>query len=79
MDIFAKPVELLIKKEEGHRTLLGAVMTLGLFATLSILLWNKLRELLGHTNPQSFSNKLYTEKPELVWLQAQNFTIQFDF
>ena len=42
MDIFSKPVELFIKKEEGHR--IGAVMTLGLFSTLSILLWNKLSE-----------------------------------
>lgn len=51
VDMFGKSVELLIKKEEGHKTLFGAFMTLGMLSLLAMLAYNMLDEMLSKSKP----------------------------
>ena len=38
LDLFEKPVQLLIKKDEGHKTIFGALLTLTISIIMLILL-----------------------------------------
>lgn len=45
MDMFSRPVQLLIKREEGHKTIFGAALTIGLIVLFGILLYGHLESL----------------------------------
>ena len=38
LDLFEKPVQLLIKKDEGHKTIFGALLTITISIIMLILL-----------------------------------------
>ena len=55
-DLFQKPVMLMIKKEEAHRTLFGALMTLFLLTVVLILLITSLMTLFNREQPKMISS-----------------------
>lgn len=55
-DLFQKPVQLMIKKEEAHRTLFGALMTLFLLTVVLILLITSLMTLFNREQPKMLSS-----------------------
>ncbi|CAD8172387.1 unnamed protein product [Paramecium octaurelia] len=77
VDIFSQPVQLLIKSEEGHKTLFGACLTLGLISFFLYLLIVNLYALGQRDNPTSLTTEVYHAQPEYFKFNEQNFTLTF--
>ncbi|CAK56767.1 unnamed protein product (macronuclear) [Paramecium tetraurelia] len=77
VDIFSQPVQLLIKSEEGHKTLFGACLTLGLISFFLYLLVINLYTLGQRDNPTSLTTEVYHAQPEYYKFNEQNFTLTF--
>ncbi|CAD8086217.1 unnamed protein product [Paramecium sonneborni] len=77
VDIFQQPVQLLIKSEEGHKTLFGACLTLGLISFFLYLLIVNLYTLGERKNPTSLTTEVYHAQPEYFKFNEQNFTLTF--
>ncbi|CAD8084647.1 unnamed protein product [Paramecium sonneborni] len=77
VDIFQQPVQLLIKQEEGHKTLFGACLTLGLISFFLYLLIVNLYTLGQRNNPTSLTTEVYHAQPEQFKFNDKNFTLTF--
>ncbi|CAD8071708.1 unnamed protein product [Paramecium primaurelia] len=77
VDIFSQPVQLLIKQEQGHKTLFGACLTLGLISFFLYMLIINLYDLQQRKNLSSLSTEIYHAQPEQFNLNDQNFTLTF--
>ncbi|CAD8177416.1 unnamed protein product [Paramecium pentaurelia] len=77
VDIFSQPVQLLIKQEEGHKTLFGACLTLALISFFIYLLIVNLYTLGQRNNPTSLTTEVYHAQPEQFKFNEQNFTLTF--
>ncbi|KAM3140758.1 hypothetical protein pb186bvf_007163 [Paramecium bursaria] len=75
-DLFQKPVLLMIKKEEAHRTLFGALMTLFLLTVVLILLITSLMTLFNREQPKMISSNQFRPDPDRIELHPSNFTFQ---
>lgn len=78
-DIFAQPVQLLIKQEDGHKTLFGAFLTLALIAFFMYMLIVNLLIMWERKNPTSLSTEVFHSSPEYFKLVPENFTLTFAF
>ncbi|KAM3134862.1 hypothetical protein pb186bvf_013031 [Paramecium bursaria] len=76
IDVFTKPVQLMIKKEEGHKTLFGAFITLGLLFIIFTIFINNLISLFEGANPVIIGYQQQKFEPSLVILNSQNFNFQ---
>ncbi|CAD8108683.1 unnamed protein product [Paramecium primaurelia] len=79
VDVFSQPVFLLIKQEQGHKTLFGACLTLGLITFFLYLLILNLYEMRQRKNLNSLSTEIYHAQPQQFKLNEQNFTLTFAF
>ncbi|KAM3144230.1 hypothetical protein pb186bvf_003692 [Paramecium bursaria] len=77
LDLFEKPVQLLIKKDEGHKTIFGALLTMTISIIMLILLITQLQQLSNRSNPFSYSTEIYHHAPDYYKLDEKNFTIGF--
>ena len=76
-DLFEKPVQLHIKKDEGHRTVFGAILTICLLSTMTVLLISELQTLNNRSNPTSYFTEVYHPDPDYYKLDPKNFTLGF--
>ncbi|CAK80907.1 unnamed protein product (macronuclear) [Paramecium tetraurelia] len=79
VDIFSQPVQLLIKQEEGHKTLFGAFLTLGLVVFFLYLLVINLYVLSQRKNPTSLTTEFFHSQPDQFKYNEKNFTLTFAF
>ncbi|CAD8074058.1 unnamed protein product [Paramecium sonneborni] len=79
LDLFTKPVQLLIKKEEGHKTTIGASLSLIVIVVMSIFFVNSLIVYADRSKPVTLTTEVYHAEPKLFELQPNNFTLQFGF
>ncbi|CAD8108698.1 unnamed protein product [Paramecium sonneborni] len=77
VDMFSQPVLLLIKQEQGHKTLFGACLTLGLISFFLYLLIINLLDLRQGKNLNSLSAEIYHASPKQFKMNEQNFTLTF--
>ncbi|CAD8116050.1 unnamed protein product [Paramecium sonneborni] len=77
VDIFSQPVLLLIKQEQGHKTLFGACLTSGLISFFLYLLIVNLFDLRQGKNLTSLSTEIYHTQPHQFKLDETNFTLTF--
>lgn len=54
LDVFDRPVKLLLNKEESHKTIFGAFLTILLMGVVSSSLLYNLVELIKKESPNSF-------------------------
>ncbi|KAM3144229.1 hypothetical protein pb186bvf_003691 [Paramecium bursaria] len=76
-DLFEKPVQLLIKRDEGHKTVFGAILTITLVVIMLIQMISQLKSLNDRSNPQSFFTEVYHHAPDYQKWSPNNFTIGF--
>ncbi|CAD8087976.1 unnamed protein product [Paramecium sonneborni] len=72
LDLFTKPVSLLIKDRERHKTYCGAFLTIIIISMMSVLLFTNFNNL--DKNPHSYQYQIYHQA--LNCTQLINFTIQ---
>ncbi|CAD8164591.1 unnamed protein product [Paramecium pentaurelia] len=72
LDLFTKPVSLLIKDQERHKTYCGAFLTLIIISMMSVLLCMNFINL--DKNPRSYQYQIYHQA--LSRTQSMNFTFQ---
>jgi hypothetical protein len=68
VDLFTRPVQLLIKREEGHKTLLGAWLSLILIITMAVFFVNSVIVFSDRTKPITLTTEVYHAEPELYEL-----------
>ncbi|KAM3142922.1 hypothetical protein pb186bvf_004985 [Paramecium bursaria] len=71
LDLFKKPVQLMIAKQQGHATYFGAFLTILLIILIVYLFVSDLLELINKTNHDQ-----YYDSPKMFTLKPENFTIQ---
>ncbi|KAM3140759.1 hypothetical protein pb186bvf_007164 [Paramecium bursaria] len=76
-DLFEKKVDLLVKHQEGHRTLIGSFLSLTLISIILYGLIDQLIALYGYQNAKMFVIDVYKQQPELFVLDENNFTLRF--
>lgn len=79
LDAFYQPIKLLLNKEESHKTIFGAFLTILLMATVSTSLVINLIQLTGRKLPNSFQSEVEHSSPPSYKLVASNFTLQLAF
>lgn len=68
LDLFTKPVQLLIKKEEGHKTTIGASLSLIVIVVMSIFFVNSLIVYADRSKPVTLTTEVYHAEPKLFEL-----------
>ncbi|KAM3132863.1 hypothetical protein pb186bvf_015011 [Paramecium bursaria] len=76
-DLFSRPVTLLIKDQQTHKTLFGAFLSICLVILMAALLFNSLVDLYDRTNPNSYQTQIYHAQPLMSKLTPNNFTLTF--
>ena len=66
----------MIKKEEGHKTLFGAFISLGLLFIILTIFINNLISLFEGANQVIIGYQQQKFEPSLVMLNSQNFSFQ---
>ncbi|CAD8156370.1 unnamed protein product [Paramecium octaurelia] len=79
IDLFTKPVQLLIKKEEGHKTHIGAALSMIVLVVMSIFFVNSIVVYADRSKPVTLTTEVYHAEPNLYELRPENFTLQFGF
>ncbi|CAD8160599.1 unnamed protein product [Paramecium pentaurelia] len=79
IDLFTKPVQLLIKKEEGHKTIMGATLSMIVIVVMSIFFVNSIIVYADRSKPVTLTTEVYHAEPNLYELRPNNFTLQFGF
>lgn len=79
IDLFTKPVQLLIKKEEGHKTIMGASLSMIVIVVMAIFFVNSIIVYADRSKPVTLTTEVYHAEPNLYELRPNNFTLQFGF
>ena len=64
----------MIKKQDAHTTLFGALMTLFLLTIVFVLLISSLMTLFKRDEPKVLSSDIFTPDPDRIELHPSNFT-----